>query len=264
MNRPPFWVVLLVQLVSVAADALGQRAARKQMKNSQRHMLLGLTLVSSLQVFLILGILQFALPVSISGALYDSKHGSQALPCYVEVDTNGQPPEYCNSHACQPIECPAQGPFSMFRSIALHPLLLLNGLQSILYYVCEVVLYHQPLGVVLIVIAALTSSFVIVPLEALFGILDHAVDPIVMVLGIVGSLLCIIERKVTQMDGSIADMYSRFFCGSSSYVCFPIIFLFCLQRIDLFISFFFTGADRSLMKVTPFFHLARSRVVLLR
>ena len=39
----------------------------------------------------------------------------------------------------------------------------------------EVILYHQPLGCVLIVLASLAASFVIVPLENLFGISDHPV-----------------------------------------------------------------------------------------
>ena len=110
----------------------------------------------------------------------------------------------------------------MWRSMWLHPLLWLNGVQSIVYYVCEVILYHQPLGVVLIVVAALTSSFVIVPLEAVFGIIDHAVDYRVMVLGILGSLLCIMERKETSTNGSISQLWSAWFgrlcCKSERYV----------------------------------------------
>ena len=42
-------------------------------------------------------------------------------------------------------------------------------------YSGEVILYHQPLGCVLIVLASLAASFVIVPLENLFGISDHPV-----------------------------------------------------------------------------------------
>jgi hypothetical protein len=107
----------------------------------------------------------------------------------------------------------------MFRSIIQHPLLLLNGFQSILYYVCEVILYHQPLGVVLIVIAALTSSFVIVPLEGWFGIVDHAVDPLVMTLGVIGSLLCIMEKKAASTDGTISQMYHVFWLRVKAAAC---------------------------------------------
>jgi hypothetical protein len=93
-SHPPFWVVFVVQVVSVVGDVFGQRAARKDFKGSTRRMLLALTVVSGLQVFALLGILQAALPASVTGAIYGDK--STTLPCYEEVDGQGHYPDYCD------------------------------------------------------------------------------------------------------------------------------------------------------------------------
>lgn len=85
----------------------------------------------------------------------------------------------------------------MFNSIRMHPLLLLNGLMNVAYYTGEVLLYHEPLGLVLIVLAALSSSFLINPVGAALGLPDaKSIAAPVLVLGIVGSLFCVIEKRV--------------------------------------------------------------------
>ena len=57
-------------------------------------------------------------------------------------------------------------------------------------------MYRQPLGVVLIVMAALTSSFLITPLQHLFRVpVSDAVQPGAVVLGIIGAVLCVLERN---------------------------------------------------------------------
>eukprot|EP00455_Lapot_gusevi_P011913 TRINITY_DN15580_c0_g1_i2.p1 TRINITY_DN15580_c0_g1~~TRINITY_DN15580_c0_g1_i2.p1 ORF type:complete len:303 (-),score=110.07 TRINITY_DN15580_c0_g1_i2:108-1016(-) len=47
---------------------------------------------------------------------------------------------------------------------------------------------------------------------------DTPVHPVVMVLGIIGAVLCVIEKQASSEDGSLSDMYQRFWnqltCGS--------------------------------------------------
>lgn len=230
MSRPaPLWLIFVVQGTSVAGDTLGQRAARLHFKGSSRRMLIALTIVSAAQVVLILGLLQAFLPASVSGAIYDSS--GEQLPCYREVDFDGRLPDFCSggTHNCTVVPCPSQGPASVPRSIGLHPLLLLNGLQSIVYYVGEVLLYQQPMGLVLIVMASLVSSFVIAPFEAVFGIHEAQVPPLVILLGIVGAIACVLEVPLSpeQRRLPLAKLYGaawralrrgdwRAVCGRSS------------------------------------------------
>lgn len=196
-SKPPLWLVFVVQLVSVVGDQLGQRASRFDFSSSSRRMLIALTAVSSTQIFLVLGTLQLALSSSVTGAIYEDGHKVQ---CFREVDLDGHKPSYCEGRdvaRCTPIDCPSQGPFSMPRSIGLHPLLMLNGFINISYYVGEVMLYHHPLGLVLIVIAALAASFIIQPMEGLFGLeTSQAIPGAVIALGVLGSLFCVVEKQV--------------------------------------------------------------------
>lgn len=72
-----------------------------------------------------------------------------------------------------------------------------NGLLGIVYYVAEAAMYQQPLALVFLVLASLFSSFLIRPLASLFHIHGGEATPAsVLVLGIVGSLLCIAEVPV--------------------------------------------------------------------
>jgi hypothetical protein len=107
----------------------------------------------------------------------------------------------------------------MFKSIILHPYLLLNGVMNIAYYMGEVFLYRQPLGVVFIVIAALASSFVIVPLESVFGMVDTAVQPLVIVLGVIGSIMCVVEQRATREDGTLSDLWAQFCRRIAALLC---------------------------------------------
>jgi hypothetical protein len=80
------------------------------------------------------------------------------------------------------------------------------------YYVGEVLLYGQPLGVVLIVMAALASSFVIEPLESALGMVDQATPIYIVFLGLTGAILCVIERKATVQEQvlSFGALYTQF------------------------------------------------------
>ena len=68
------------------------------------------------------------------------------------------------------IDCPSQGPGSMFQTIFKHPILLLNGFLNIAYYTSEAMLYKEPLGLVLLVMGSLFSTFLLNPLSMLLGI----------------------------------------------------------------------------------------------
>eukprot|EP01132_Coremiostelium_polycephalum_P004995 gene4995-6219_t len=169
-TKPNFFILLAAQAISVIGDSFGQRCSRVNYKHSVRHMMIGLCLMTSIQMFIIMGILQLALPSSISGAIYID---NVKVDCYYELDVEGKIMD-CTPTNCTQIPCKSQGPFSMFKSIALHPFLLTNGLMNIIYYNGEVFLYKEPLGLLFLVIAALSSTY-------LFGI--------------AGSILSVIEFK---------------------------------------------------------------------
>ena len=49
-------------------------------------MIISITIVSSIQMLIVCGILQLALPASITGAIYES---DKLVPCYKELDIDG-------------------------------------------------------------------------------------------------------------------------------------------------------------------------------
>lgn len=208
-DTAPLWIIFAVQAVSVAGDTLGQRASRRFFKHNSRRMLIVLSVVSALQVLVVLAAVQLVLPASTTGAIYK---GRTALPCYEEVDLRGRAPSYCDGRNCTEVACPSQGPFSIPRTVGLHPLILLNGLQGIVYYIGEVMLYQHPLGLVLLVMSSLVSSFVITPFEALFGIREASVGPVIVALGIIGAVACVFEVPLTdaQRRSTLRAMYAGF------------------------------------------------------
>ncbi|KYQ94060.1 hypothetical protein DLAC_04335 [Tieghemostelium lacteum] len=189
-EKPNFLILLIAQGVSVVGDSFGQRCSRVNYKHSTRHMMIGLCLMTAVQMFVIIGILQLALPTSITGAIYiDNKK----VECYKELDIEGKI-ENCTPSNCTVIPCESQGPFSMFKSILLHPFLLTNGLMNIIYYNGEVFLYKEPLGLLFLVIAALSSTFLINPLNMIFGEpINQPIPALIYFFGITGSLLSVIE-----------------------------------------------------------------------
>jgi len=93
-------------------------------------------------------------------------------------------------------ECESQGPFSIPRQMYHYPILWVNGLANIAYYTGESMLYKEPLGLIFLVMASLTSTFIIRPLDYIMEQpRDQEIPPVVLVLGIIGALLCVIERK---------------------------------------------------------------------
>eukprot|EP01112_Ceratiomyxa_fruticulosa_P014922 TRINITY_DN432_c0_g2_i1.p1 TRINITY_DN432_c0_g2~~TRINITY_DN432_c0_g2_i1.p1 ORF type:complete len:460 (+),score=47.24 TRINITY_DN432_c0_g2_i1:215-1594(+) len=256
-KNAPIWVVIVVQIFSVIGDCFGQRCSRVHYKFSRRHMIIGFSLMSALQMFVVMTILQLSLPTSITGAIYYSGVRS---PCYQELDVEGKnlnctsDIHYINNTLinnevfkiekisdnplplvyCHEIPCKSQGPFSMFRSIALHPTLLLNGVLNILYYTGEVLLYREPLGLVFLVLASLTSTFLINPFNIIFREpINQPIPPLIYVLGIVGCIFCVVEKepapkksniitspKFTKTEGSVTVINDQ---RSMSYESQPLL-----------------------------------------
>lgn len=215
-SDPPFWLVVVVQAVSVIGDTLGQRSARLHFNGSSKRMLIVLSVVSSLQVLFFLGILQWTLPASTTGMILNgtSANGTALKsPCWKEVDFDGNWPDYCtqlnSTHNCTVVSCPSQGPWSVPRTISLHPAALLNGVQSVIYYVCEVMLYQHSLGLLLLVMAAVLSSAFTGPFEHILGFSDVALSTKVMVAGIVGPMLCVLERPVQDLEIPLTQQWRQ-------------------------------------------------------
>ena len=72
-------------LFHAVGDAFGQRTVRVVHKHSRRRMMISFVLVSSLQVFLVLGVLQIALPASVTGEVYIHGKSSQCYTQYFET-----------------------------------------------------------------------------------------------------------------------------------------------------------------------------------
>lgn len=177
------WLVFVAQILSVVGDAFGQRCNRVHHRGARDRFMVSLAVVSSMQVVVILGLFQISMPASLVSAVFVNG-----------VNQCSSPPASLSSDMSEIDHCPRQGPGSMLNSIVFHPALLLNGVLGVCYYLAESVMYKEPLGLVLLVIASLASSFLIKPMCELFQVKGGSDIPAsVMALGIVGSLMCIIE-----------------------------------------------------------------------
>eukprot|EP01139_Manchomonas_bermudensis_P010170 Amastigsp_a340038_90.p1 type:complete len:435 gc:universal Amastigsp_a340038_90:43-1347(+) len=201
---PPLWLVAVTQAMSVCGDAFGQRVARVDFKSSRRRMMMMMSVVTAVQIFVLLGIVELTFPRSITGPLYiDDKRAT----CYRETDIDHRTID-CGAlanttRACTEIECPAQGPFTFWAVVAVHPLVLLNGVLDLAYYTAEFQLYREAFGLLLLVIASLASSFLVGPVGDLFHLpKTKPIAPFVYILGIGGALLTLVERTVVIPDAS--------------------------------------------------------------
>ena len=101
--------------------------------------------------------------------------------------------------------CFDQGPLSIGRDLKLCPMLLLNGVVNIFYYLGEATLYKQPLGVLLLVLTALASSFFIAPVQKWFHLSGATnVNVYAVLCGLVGAVLCLVERDPPKWKESPA------------------------------------------------------------
>eukprot|EP00898_Chlorokybus_atmophyticus_P002313 jgi/Chlat1/3082/Chrsp21S03324 len=114
-----------------------------------------------------------------------------------EVDMEGLSPRTCAnpSRACTRIPCPSQGPFSMLRSLQLHPLLWMNGLLAIVYQLVDIVLYHHPLAIVLKPLAGLVATFFVAPVQYFLGYRDEFFPHYITALGLIGAALVVFENR---------------------------------------------------------------------
>jgi hypothetical protein len=180
----PLLLLLIVQLVSVVGDVFGQRCSRVVHGGSRRTFLASMTVVTSLQMLLALSIVQLAIPRVATGIT--RKFGNESI----DVCTLAHNDTRYDADACY-----AQGPLTLYKVIATCPYVWLNGVMNIVYYVAEASLYREPAGVVLLVIAALASSFLINPMQHFLSLGDGApLKPASIVLGIIGAVLCVFER----------------------------------------------------------------------
>jgi hypothetical protein len=149
---------------------------------SRRRFLICMCIVSCLQMFIVLSAIQLAAP-KLTTVIYEVKN-------HTTVD-------YCDSEEGRNSTwCYAQGPLTIYRAIGSCPLLLLNGIVNLAYYLGEAALYQQSLGVLMLVLAALSSSFIIAPLQDAAGLRGGGGVPAgVLVLGICGAIVCVVERK---------------------------------------------------------------------
>lgn len=179
-SAAPLWVCFVPQVASVFGDAFGQRCSRVYHGGNRRRFLIGLICVSSIQMFVVLSAVQLIAP-SMTTITYSK-------------DANGTMIDFCAENPSDD-RCYAQGPLTIYRALDLCPLLLVNGILNIFYYLGEASMYREPLGVLMLVLAALASSFIIAPMQKWFD-LEGAkqVSPWAIVLGLAGSLFCLIER----------------------------------------------------------------------
>ncbi|EGC35129.1 hypothetical protein DICPUDRAFT_79130 [Dictyostelium purpureum] len=188
--KPNIGILIATQFISMLGDAFGQRCSRVNYKRKTRHMMIGLCLMTAVQMFFFMGIFQLSLPTSITSAIYID---NVKVDCYYELDVQGKIMD-CTPANCTVIPCKSQGPFSIFRSIKLHPFLLTNGLMNIIYYNGEVFLYKEPFGLIFLVISALSSTFLIDPLNIIFGEpINQPIPALIYILGITGSVISVIE-----------------------------------------------------------------------
>jgi hypothetical protein len=179
----PLWLIVATQLVSVVGDSLGQRASRVVHRGSRRRFVLALATVSALQILVVLAVVQLAAPAQ-TAKVVKRINGT-------DVDVCALPP----SDPHHRHDCYAQGPLTLWRIVGDCPMILVDGLVAVAYYYGEASLYREPLGVMLLVMAALSSTFIIAPMQALLGLAGGAtVGALPITLGVVGALLCIVER----------------------------------------------------------------------
>lgn len=192
----PLLLVFVVQLVSTLGDSLGQRCSRAYHHQNRRRFLISMAVVSCLQMFVAIGFIQVALP-STASQLHQKVNGTSIDVCALPHNDTRRPAEACY----------AQGPLTIYKVLASCPLSLLNGALNVVYYFGEASLYREPLGVLLLVMAALLSTFVVNPLQAMLGMhREAAAGAGATILGIAGAFLCTIERTApASQRGSICQ-----------------------------------------------------------
>ena len=111
---------------------------------------------------------------------------------------------------CTPEDCPAQGPLRLPFVLYHWPEFVFVTTINLPYYTGQVFLYREPLGLIFLVLASLSSSFLIPPFMKLFGMTTTFSSWITYVLGIVGALLCAAELPVAFLERFSCWCWRRF------------------------------------------------------
>jgi hypothetical protein len=184
MGAAPLWLCFLAQGMSVIGDSFGQRTARVYHHSSRRHFITALAVVSCLQMFVGLTIVQLARP-EFTKQIWTNNATDSKAPQY----------DFCKVNP-QDEHCYHQGPLTIYRAVGDCPLLFTDELINIFYYLGEAALYSQPLGLLLLVMASLSSAFIISPLQTWLHIGTTGSIPVaVIIMGIAGALMCVVERN---------------------------------------------------------------------
>lgn len=200
----PLWLLFVVQFVSVLGDTIGQRCNRVVHGGSRRSFMLSMCVTTALQMFLVLSIIQLVAPDVVTGGLQrkldmnitifnESTRKNETRLRKQTVDVCSLPHDSPHYDAK---DCYAQGPLTLYKVFdTCSPYIAFNGGMNIVYYVCESSLYREPAGIVLLVIAALASSFLVNPMQHWFGAGGSApIRPATIILGMIGAVLCVLER----------------------------------------------------------------------
>ena len=112
----------------------------------------------------------------------------------------------------------------MFRSLRQHPFLLINGAANTVYYFAESMLYREPLGLVLLVVSSLSATVFFKPVGSIFHLPNSHISPGVLVMGIEGALLCVVEKVSFKArggggEGGAGDAGSDAAPGTALDVC---------------------------------------------
>ena len=86
----------------------------------------------------------------------------------------------------------------MFRSLRQHPFLLINGAANTVYYFAESMLYRE---LVLLVVSSLSATVFFKPVGSIFHLPNSHISPGVLVMGIEGALLCVVEKVSFKARG---------------------------------------------------------------
>ncbi|KAH3760312.1 hypothetical protein Pelo_7867 [Pelomyxa schiedti] len=191
MEKAPLWLIVLAQIISTVGDAFGQRVSRIVHKSSRRKLLISLTCMNCVQMFVFLSCCYWMVPAKYTGAVYVD---GVEIMCYQEIDVEHKDMS-CTPDTCHAVPCPPQGPATALVYSYYYPLILLGGFVNWAYYTGEIFLYREALGLLFLVLANLASSFLVNPIMYLFNLpVTSTIPASVYCLGIVGALLCTIEK----------------------------------------------------------------------
>eukprot|EP01138_Halocafeteria_seosinensis_P014676 gb/GECG01014981.1/.p1 GENE.gb/GECG01014981.1/~~gb/GECG01014981.1/.p1 ORF type:complete len:444 (+),score=24.70 gb/GECG01014981.1/:1-1332(+) len=152
--KPNFGWIFLAQVLSAGGELFGQRAGRKLHQRSNLKSAVAVVVYSALQAFLILMVLELAIPHVTKG----------------------------------------QGSLSMWKQIYDNPGLLINAVNNTVYWLALIFVLREPLGVVMVVLAFLVASFFINPFSAIVGLKQpNDIDALSVFLGIAGALACLLD-----------------------------------------------------------------------